>query len=1225
VAQAIDAALAHIRANHRAAFDEAAVRAELEKALGQRQFAEQIDAAPDVAQPVKDATTNRFYTRKPNEDTAAFAGRIIAGVGGPQNAIAVFTDTTNGLGGAERTMLGQLIVKQLSAAGQHEAAARFLDDTFLPYSTEAAQALQAFAAFANLTPEGALIYAKRLFNRTQRQPRERIQPVLDSAVDTLGDLNQQGIAGTVADPQVQNAAGDLVTDAVVADGSQPGSAVRRAILVESANGMRKRILQYRGVDAPRTMLAKLTGRDGYWKTLVGGQQKALTGALLKALGLKPTDQLVTGSVSQLAGDLGRILRQQMDAVLVKPGQLVPPRTARTQLLSLLANSERLSEVWAGVRAQLEQEGKTDPNVIRLLNTTVDVWSKPLLANVAREYLKTADVTLTELVRNHYIEAAEGRPSPTLTAKIVEWLGVTPEEAKPLAQAFDTVLREESEKIRKGLRNRVNAVKRDPRWKRVLASGVAGPETMSDVDVDAAIAQAIREQRVNLGRLVREHYRTVNATGRSLAARVAATAKVEPDVAARFANVLQARFAERVQVAKAAAIGRLEQAVAVPREVKQVWQRLVELSNLGALDRETAWQAVADKLKLPQWTPEIAKEVTARAQAIAETPEGIFKQRRIVELHNYLAKQTGVPVMDTVLAFWYANTLSGPTTQAVNLLANVQNLVANLLVAARSPRDFAAQLAAVGRGLQQGGREAGEVLRTGILTRPGNTKLAASRPLELLTLPGRLDYLLTPFRLVGRALAAGDSLFFHAGQEQRAVLLARQLARSEGLSGEALQRRVAETLGRTSRQRFRAVRQALREGLTGQDLARRVDDLTQQQRPDTLAENARDYALRLTFNQKPYGVLGAIAHGINWAGAQPFGLPLRLIVPFTNVVANVANEALNYVPPIGVARAAWGHWKGTLEGQPITDRNALGDQWAKATLGTVLLGAVWGAAEAGMDDDDPWFMVNGAGPREASKKNQLRAGGWIPFSLKLGNRYISFSNSPAAMALAAVGNYFDARRYRQLDEQDAWNRLAYAFTTMGKVILEQSFLDGIARIVGSLDRDNVNAGKQLAQSIGRTAGNFVIPNAVRQVDRIFDPTVYDAATTEAALINSVPFARRLNRPALNVWGEPVRNEVSKRFASSAAPDPLLQLLARRQLWVSAPSPTQTEHRNGQPMTPDEFYEFTRHRGQALRRMLEAPGRQASLATMSDESAERLWRALQTAATAQAKAKVQPKRP
>lgn len=227
-------------------------------------------------------------------------------------------------------------------------------------------------------------------------------------------------------------------------------------------------------------------------------------------------------------------------------------------------------------------------------------------------------------------------------------------------------------------------------------------------------------------------------------------------------------------------------------------------------------------------------------------------------------------------------------------------------------------------------------------------------------------------------------------------------------------------------------------------------------------------------------------------------------------------------------------------------------------------------------------------------------------------------------MAAIGNYFDARRYRELDNQDAWNRVAYAFKTMGKVILEQSFLDGIARIVGTLDRDNVNAGKELAQSIGRTAGNFVIPNAVRQVDRFFDPTVYDAPTTESALINSVPYARRLNRPALNVWGEPVRNELSKRFASQPTDDALLTMLARRGLWISAPSRTQTEHLNGQPMTPDEFYEFTRQRGQALKRLASRPGTAEALQSLPEEQAQRLWRRLQTTATRQAKAKVRPAR-
>ncbi len=1185
-----------------------------------RQFTRQVDASPEVADAVKEAVSNRLYTRKPNEATAAFAARIITGVGGPEQAAAVFADHANALGGAERTMLGQLIVKQLSAAGKHEAAARFLDDVLLPYSTDAAQTLQAFAAFAQLSPEGALIYAKRQFGKAGRKVRENIQPVLDTVADAFGNINRQGIEAAANDPKVQGAAGELVTDAVVADGTKPGSPVQRAITVESADRMKRRILLYRGIDSPRTMLARLTGRDGYWKTLVKGQTRSLTTALEKALGLKPTDQLVTGSVSQLAGDLGRILRQQMEALLAKQQQPVTPRTAKSQLVTLLANAERLSEVWAGVRAALEAEGKTDPNVLRVLDATVDVWSKPLLADVAREYLKTADVSLAELVRNHYVETTDGRPSPTLTAKIMDWLGVNEAEAQPLARAFDQVLREEAEKVRKGMRARVAAVKRDPRWKRVLKSGLAGPEGMSDLDLDAAIAQGIREQRVKLGALVREHHTTVDATGKTLAEKVAASAGVDAATAARFAELLRKRFADLTQVAKADALRRIEQTVAVPRTVKQNWQRLLELSNLGALDRESAWNAVAEKLKLPKWTPAIAKEVTRLAGEASKAPEGIVRQRRVIELHNYLARQVGVPLGDLALAFWYANILSGPTTHAVNLLGNLQNLAANIVLSARHPADLVAQLAGLGRGFKQGGLDAADILRTGIVTRTGGLKLAPSKALELARLPGRADGLLTPWRLVGRALAASDAVFFRGGQELRAVLLARQLARSEGLSGPALERRVQEVLGRSQGQRFRAVRQALREGVKGLEFKRRVDDIQQQMRPEGLNESARDFAFRVTFNQKPYGALGAIAQGINWTGAQPWGLPVRLVVPFTNIVANVANESLNYFPPVGAARGLWGHWKGELEGKPITDANALGDQWGKVALGTVLLGSLFAAAEAGLDDDDPWFAISGGGPRVKGRTDQLKAGGWIPYSIKLGNRYVSYGNSPVAIPLSALGNYFDALKYRELGKTDAFNRLAYAVGNFGKVIVEQSFLDGLARVLGALERDNPKGGDKLAAALGRTASSLVVPNALRQLDQVFDPTVYDARTAEAALVASVPFVRRTGQPALNVWGAPVQRGILKRFGSETVPDPLLSLLAKRGLWVSAPSQSETKTLRGELMTEAEFYGFVKARGQHLREMLARPRINQSLRAGTPEVAEAVFDQVQRAATLKAKAAV-----
>jgi hypothetical protein len=233
------------------------------------------------------------------------------------------------------------------------------------------------------------------------------------------------------------------------------------------------------------------------------------------------------------------------------------------------------------------------------------------------------------------------------------------------------------------------------------------------------------------------------------------------------------------------------------------------------------------------------------------------------------------------------------------------------------------------------------------------------------LPGRLDYMLTPWRVIGRGLAAGDTLFFRGAVEQRAELMARLVARREGLSGDALARRVANLMGRTDAQRAAAEATALGEGLTGNDLARRVTDLLDRERPEDIRTTARQYGLRLTFNNEPYGVMGAIARGINKIAADV--PPVRFIVPFTNIIANVVNEGLNWFPATGIARSVWGHWRGRLEGQEITNMEDLYDQHARAALGTVLVAGLYAAVAGAMDDEDPWIDITSLGPKDAGQR------------------------------------------------------------------------------------------------------------------------------------------------------------------------------------------------------------------------------------------------------------------
>jgi hypothetical protein len=52
-----------------------------------------------------------------------------------------------------------------------------------------------------------------------------------------------------------------------------------------------------------------------------------------------------------------------------------------------------------------------------------------------------------------------------------------------------------------------------------------------------------------------------------------------------------------------------------------------------------------------------------------------------------------------------------------------------------------------------------------------------------------------------------------------------------------------------------------------------------------------------------------------------------------------------------------------------------------------------------------------GPRTADQRKQLQETGWIPYSIKVGDKYYSYGWTPAAIPIAILGNYLDAKKYK----------------------------------------------------------------------------------------------------------------------------------------------------------------------------------------------------------------------
>ena len=64
----------------------------------------------------------------------------------------------------------------------------------------------------------------------------------------------------------------------------------------------------------------------------------------------------------------------------------------------------------------------------------------------------------------------------------------------------------------------------------------------------------------------------------------------------------------------------------------------------------------------------------------------------------------------------------------------------------------------------------------------------------------------------------------------------------------------------------------------------------------------------------------------------------------------------------------------------------------------------------LSNASPWFNIHGDGPHDPEQKKQWRASGAMPYSLKVGDRYYSYVNTPLRLPLALIGQLGDFFRY-----------------------------------------------------------------------------------------------------------------------------------------------------------------------------------------------------------------------
>lgn len=288
----------------------------------------------------------------------------------------------------------------------------------------------------------------------------------------------------------------------------------------------------------------------------------------------------------------------------------------------------------------------------------------------------------------------------------------------------------------------------------------------------------------------------------------------------------------------------------------------------------------------------------------------------------------------------------------------------------------------------------------------------------------------------------------------------------------------------------AFRQASKEGKSGDALSARMRDIIEQvQNPknDTpLTQSIRramgETALAETW-QTPLGQYG---RALAMISRHPLG---GIILPFVKTPLRIAEDIL--------ARTPYGYWKAFQKFRAIKKSGgSLGeftDELAKPILGTVVGAAIISMTQGGTVD------ITGGGPLDYGEQENKRKTGWQPYSLKIGDTYVSYRRfEPLSSVLGIAADMREAK-----DAKKAGEMAQKLFDTVAENITNQTFLSGLAGAAKAVQDPKRYGAQWLKQLEGS-----LVPNVVAKTAQAIDPIERETQSTETLYGVPEPMAARI---------------------------------------------------------------------------------------------------------------------
>ena len=343
------------------------------------------------------------------------------------------------------------------------------------------------------------------------------------------------------------------------------------------------------------------------------------------------------------------------------------------------------------------------------------------------------------------------------------------------------------------------------------------------------------------------------------------------------------------------------------------------------------------------------------------------------------------------------------------------------------------------------------------------------------------------RAPGRALGAGDSLY--------------------------------KTVAYSAEVRTQALRKATQEGHSGKDLADRVADLVANP-PEFIKASAVDHALYATFNNEPGKIAQALLTVRNYDGVVN---PTFMIAPYLRTPANILRYTANRTPLAALSR----QWYDDIAAGGARRDIAL----ARMSTGTAVMAAALDYASSG--------VITGAGPADATKRDALMNTGWRPYSIKIGDKYISYAGTdPLTQPLAFAASVAEMVKASDLSPEDfdaVEEMLAQSIGVVARNVVDKSYFQGIAGFFNALEDSGSKPGAMASWMVRQVSGIVPLASVGRMVNDIMGTTRREPANLMEGVMSQIPGLAAKLIPARNVWGAEVKpQEVFGRFYDIASP-------------------------------------------------------------------------------------------